>query len=197
MLKKNVKTLDSNPRWLNKSVNSFLPSHPTKQSNLWFCKALELTMVCFKLKNLCFPVQNYLSQVQIQGFSHFLLLVYLLCWSAARQDQKFHFEMNSHIFTCNSKSCLLAYLVRCTARPQQLYWVLLLRLQYLFVLGFPKICNLFCNFSNTIQYYLEQKYIDSILLASLFKNNLKKTSQICYICSFISLINSNSLNLGF
>ena len=40
-----------------------------------------------------------------------------------------------------------------TSRPERLYWVLVLGLQYSCVLGFPNTCSLFCYFSNTIQYY--------------------------------------------
>ena len=39
------------------------------------------------------------------------------------------------------------------SRPERLYWVLVLGLQYSCVLGFPNTCSLFCYFSNTIQYY--------------------------------------------
>ena len=34
-----------------------------------------------------------------------------------------------------------------------MYCVLVLGLQYSYVLGFPNTCSLFCYFSNTIQYY--------------------------------------------
>ena len=40
-----------------------------------------------------------------------------------------------------------------TSRPERLYCVLVLGLQYSCVLGFPNTYSLFCNFSNTIQYY--------------------------------------------
>ena len=39
------------------------------------------------------------------------------------------------------------------SRPERLYWVLVLGLQYSCVLGFPNTCSLFCYFTNTIQYY--------------------------------------------
>ena len=39
------------------------------------------------------------------------------------------------------------------SRPEQLYWVLVLGLQYSWVLGFPNTCSLFYYFSDTIQYY--------------------------------------------
>ena len=42
-------------------------------------------------------------------------------------------------------------------RPERLYWVLVLGLQYSCVLGFPNTYNQFCIISNTIQYYTIQQ----------------------------------------
>ena len=43
--------------------------------------------------------------------------------------------------------------LRPVSRPERLYCVLVLGLQYSCVLGFPNTYSLFCYFSNTIQYY--------------------------------------------
>ena len=54
--------------------------------------------------------------------------------------------LKPEIYPLRPKICPLS-------RPERLYWVLVLGLQYSCVLGFPNTCSLFCYFSNTVRYY--------------------------------------------